>query len=118
MGLFNVTIDIGSPGVEVSAMVDSGSIHTMAPESLLTRLGIAPLDRIGYALADGSVVEYDYGMAPISIDGIDAPGRYCPVIFGPDDEFLLGATTLEIFNLMADPVEGRLVPRVFRARPV
>ena len=31
---------------------------------------------------------------------------------------LLGATTLEVFNLMVDPVLGELVPRELRARQI
>ena len=54
----------------------------------------------------------------IGIDGIDGIEWHCPVIFGPEDQYLLGATTLEIFNLMVDPVAGELIPRVLRARPL
>ena len=54
-------------------------------------------------------------MARFGIDGREWP---CPVIFGPDDEYLLGATTLEIFNLMVDPVGQRLLPINHRARSI
>ena len=120
MGVLEVPLGIaGSPEEEpaiVSAMVDTGSIHTIIPESLLERLEIQPVDRFRYGLADGSEVEYDYGMACLKLQ--DQPMYFCPVIFGPDDQYLVGATTLEIFNLMVDPVDGVLVRRVPRARPL
>ena len=36
--------------------------------------------------------------------------RPCPVIFGPDGNYLLGASTLEAFNLVVDPVGEQLLP--------
>ena len=120
VGVFEVEVGVGSPGegelTQVAAMVDTGAVHSMLPASLLTRLNVTPLERICYTLADGSSVEYDYGMAFLGIEGYQE--RYCPVIFGPEEQYLLGATTLEFFNLMVDPLEGTLIPKVYRARPV
>ena len=119
MGIFEVTVGVGHPGggdlVPVSATVDTGAAHSMMPESLLRQLSMAPREQAGYALADGRVVEYGYGMARFGIDGREWP---CPVIFGPDDEYLLGATTLEIFRLTVDPAGQRLLPAEYRARPI
>ena len=42
----------------------------------------------------------------------------CPVIFGPDGVYLLGATTLDIFSLTADPVNHTLVRVTREARPI
>ena len=50
-------------------------------------------------------MEWEIGVAQINIDGTEWP---CPVIFGPENQYLLGATTLEIFGLMVDPVAGEL----------
>ena len=120
MGIFQVTLGVGGPGAgeltPVSAMVDTGSAHSMLPASLLTRLNIAPLERFVYELADGSAVEYDYGMARLGLNG--SPERYCPVIFGPEGQYLVGATTLAVFNLTADPAAGTLIRRIGKARPV
>ena len=33
-----------------------------------------------------------------------------PVIFGPDNRYLLGASTLQNFNLVADTSNHRLIP--------
>lgn len=119
MGVFDVPLGVaGSPNddpVMVSATVDTGAIHSMIPASLLTQLGVQPSDRFLYGLADGSEVAYDYGMACLTLQGF--PPFYCPVIFGTENQFLVGATTLEIFNLMVDPVDGALIRRVPRARP-
>ncbi|CAI8028094.1 hypothetical protein GBAR_LOCUS16014 [Geodia barretti] len=120
VGVFEVPLGIGSPGegepTLVSALVDTGAIHSMIPASLLSQLQVAPLEKFSYALADGGEVKYDFGMARLGI--ADYPERYCPVIFGPEDQYLIGATTLEFFNLMVDPVEGKLIRRMHQARPV
>ena len=70
--------------------------------SLMTRLGIEPRQQLGFILE-----QYGYGFAWFSIGGDE---RLCPVIFGPDDDYLLGATTLEAFNLLVDPAGEQLLP--------
>ena len=99
----------------VTALVDTGAAHSVMPESLLTRLGLQPIEYRPYAIADGSEVEYGYGMACFGIEGREFP---CPVIFGAEDQFLLGATTLQIFNLMVDPSEEQLITKPLRARAI
>ena len=119
MSIFEVEVGIGrhfaGPVVQVQALVDTGAFNSMMPASLLHRLGISPTERRKYALADNSEIEWEIGEAYISIDGTE---WHCPVIFGPEGQYLLGATTLEIFGLMVDPVAGELVPRIIRARPL
>ncbi len=119
VGVFEVTLGVGGPDSgplnQVSATVDTGAIHSMLPESFLRGMNVAPLERFNYSLADGSRVRYDYGMARFGIG--DYKKRYCPVIFGPEGQYLLGATTLEIFNLMVDPVDMELIPKTYQARP-
>ena len=87
----------------------------MMPESLLTELDYAPWCQLQFALADGRKIEYGQGTVNLRIGDHELP---CQVIFGPDNEYLLGASTLEIFNLMVDPMEGQLVPKRYRARPI
>ena len=119
MGSFNVTMGVGHVDggdlTDVSAMVDTGAAHSILPASLLAYLNVLPRRQDRYVLADGSEKEYGYGVARISIDSEEWP---CPVIFGDEDVYLLGATTLEIFGLMVDPVGERLLPRTYRARPI
>ena len=52
--------------------------------------------------------EYEIGTAQIRIDG---RSRFSVVVFGdPGTQPLLGAITLEEFNLGVDPVGRRLIP--------
>ena len=112
MGIFNVTIGIGHPEgrdlAQASATVDTGSIHTMLPADLLEGLRVRPSRSGIFEIADGSEVEYGYGIARISISGDEWA---CPVIFGPEGQYLVGATTLEIFGLMVDPGDQQPLPR-------
>ena len=119
MGLFTYDVSVGHLNggtlIPIRAMVDSGSIHSMLPESLLAQLNVSPLQQRSYVLADRSRREYGFGYVNIDVDGLTLP---CPVIFGPDDKYLLGATTLEAFELMVDPVAGDLVPRELYTGPI
>ena len=53
-------------------------------------------------MPDGSRAEYGVGEARFNIEGQE---QTCPVIFGPEDKYLLGATTLEDFDLVVDPTD-------------
>ena len=106
MGTFEVQIGVGHPMggnfLPVSALVDTGSTHSVIPESLLASLSLAPMERRTYRIADGNFIQRDVGEARFRIDDRE---RTCPVIFGPEGQYLLGATTLEIFDLMVDPTQ-------------
>lgn len=119
VGVFDVPLGIASSPndepITVSATVDTCAIHSMIPASVLAQIGVQSVDRFIYGLADGSEVEYGYGMACPTLQGF--PPFCCPVIFGAENQYLVGATALEIFNLMVDPVDGALIRRVPRARP-
>ena len=95
------------------ALVDTGATHTVLPDSLLRYLHIEPHEYDTWEFADGTTKEMGFGMARISIDGREWP---CPVIFGPEDQYLIGATTLQIFSLMVDPEGEELIRRTYRAR--
>ena len=111
MGTFDVELRIGPADLSVwetvNAPVDTGSTCSMAPASLLRRLGIEPEETVEFELAGGEVVEYETGFAAFAVEGRRGWAR---VIFGPDGEYLMGATTLEDLALMVDPVNLRLVP--------
>ncbi len=111
MSMFKVAVGVGHLDggdlAPVSPVVDTGAAHSMLPESLMKQLSIEPEQQLGFILADGSRVKYGYGFARFRIDGYVRP---CPVIFGPDGNYLLGASTLEIFNLVVDPTGERLLP--------
>ncbi len=120
MGIFEVSLGVrgknGGGPVEVLAMVDTGATDTVIPPSILMEVGVEVEARRRFTLADGSHVELGVGEARLSLNNQEWT---CPVVFGTDEEqVLLGATTLEIFNLMVDPVLGELVPRELRARQI
>ncbi len=109
--MFKVNIGMGHPGggdfYPVDAIVDTGAAHSMLPASLLDGLNIAPLQQLGFILADGSRVRYGFGVARFRIDDQERP---CAVIFGQNNNYLLGASALEMFNLLVDPSGESLVP--------
>ena len=87
-------------------LVDTGATDSMAPASELQRAGIQRRGRKRYELADGTVVEYDYGFAEIEIMNEVNVGR---VIFGPENsEPLLGVTVLESAGIVVDPANQQL----------
>jgi clan AA aspartic protease len=111
MGLIHVTVSLRATeksrkNYEADFLVDSGATDSMAPASKLERAGIRRRGRMAYELADGSTVEYDFGLAEIEFMGEITSGR---VIFGPDDcEPLLGVTALESVGIIVDPANRRL----------
>lgn len=111
MPTITVPITVGNLGggdlAAATAVVDTGADHSLLPAALLARLGVAPLERMLFVRDDGRRDEYGIGIARIAIDGRERP---CPVVFGPDGAYMLGASTLEIFNLRADWTNGRLAP--------
>ena len=111
MGTFYQAVKVGNPAggdmVEINAMVDTGALDSMFPASLLAGLHLQPARYFEYTVADGRQIQLPYGQALI---GINDDTWVCPVVFGPGDEALLGATTLEIFKLLVDPTRGVLRP--------
>ena len=108
MGIFYETIGVGNPfgggAATVSALVDTGATYTILPATLLMGLGIAAMDRTILVFADGRREEYDIGEALIVIGRNEA---LYPAIFGPEGRYLLGASALEIFGLLVNPVSER-----------
>ncbi|HEV3144258.1 MAG TPA: aspartyl protease family protein [Gemmataceae bacterium] len=111
MGLIHVTVTLRSlqqsrKKYEAVFLVDTGATDSMAPGLALRKAGIRRRGRMSYELADGSTVEYDFGLAEIEFMGELTSGR---VIFGPDDsEPLLGVTALESVGITVDPASGKL----------
>ena len=111
MGTFRVPLQVGNPDnglvQTVEALVDTGATFSMMPSSLLEELGIEPVRSVTFRIASGEAVEYPTGVASFAAEGLDEVAR---VIFGPEDHYLMGATTLEDLLLVVDPVGRRLVP--------
>lgn len=111
MGLIHVTVTLRASQkarkkFEADFLVDTGATDSMAPASKLRRAGIKPRGRMTYELADGSAVEYDFGLVEIEFMGELTSGR---IIFGPDGcEPLLGVTALESVGIVIEPSTQRL----------
>ena len=87
-------------------LVDTGATGSMAPASRLTNAGILPVGRTAYELADGTVHEYQFGLAQIEFMGEVTAGR---VIFGPEGvEPILGVRALESVGVTLDPATHTL----------
>ena len=111
MGLTHVTVKLKKPaavngGYEADFLVDTGATDSLAPASELRNAGIEPVGKTVYELANGRVVEYEFGLAEISFMGEITAGR---VIFGPDNaEPILGVTALESVGITIDPATRTL----------
>ena len=110
MGTFSVIIEIGDSQGQtfesVEALVDTGTTYTVLPQEALVRLGIQPIETVSFELADDRIVEYQVGEARVRLDGRE---RTTLVVFGPEGSApLLGATTLQLFNLAVDSTRERL----------
>jgi len=111
VGMVHVTVTLRSTEksrrkYESLFLVDTGATDCMAPGSALKRAGIKPRGRMTYELADGSTIEYDFGLAEIEFMGEVTSGR---VIFGPDAcGPLLGVTALESVGITVDPATQKL----------
>ena len=112
MGTFTVSIQISDLAHRhlraVDALVDPGASDTVLPREVLEELGVQPLRKKPYRLADDRIAQFDVGEARLRLDGEE---NVVPVVFGErGGPVLLGATALEIFKLGVDPVGKRLVP--------
>jgi predicted aspartyl protease len=120
MGSFRVPLEVGKPvngeGREnaatesVTALVDTGATFSMIPASVLERLGIVADDTVLVRIATHDVVEFPVGEASFSAEG--RRRRTSPVIFGPENHYIMGAMALESLLLTVDPVNERLVPYI------
>ena len=112
MGIFRVPLQVGNPFTGqteiVEAIVDTAAADSVMPSSLLRRLSIEPVRIRRYRTASGERVEYEVGWASFSAEGERCIAN---VVFGPEENPLMGATTLEQLYLAVDPVDQRLVPQ-------
>ena len=111
MGTFRVPLTVGNlttgASETVNALVDTGATYSMIPASVLGRLGIIPVRSRRFLVASGERVEFQTALAHFETAGYEGEAR---VVFGPEGQFLLGATTLEDMLLVVDPIGKRLVP--------
>jgi predicted aspartyl protease len=111
MGTFTTTIGVAAsadgPFEAIEALVDSGATYTLLPSSRLRRLGVEPIDREAFLLADGRRIEREVGQVWVRIgDRV----RMSVAVFGPEEgPALLGAVTLEEFALGIDTLRRELI---------
>ena len=95
-------------------LVDTGAMDTMAPASALKKIGIKPVGKDLYELANGDVVEFEHGNAEMEFMGEIIATR---ILFGPDhSDPILGVVALEAAGFLVDPNNQTL--RKLRARPL
>ncbi len=115
MGLIHLTVKLKSLGsangtYEAKFLIDTGATDSLVPASELNKIGVRPVGKQTYELANGEVVEYEFGLVEISLMDVVTAGR---VIFGPDNsEPILGVTALESVGIVVDPAN-----RTFRRLP-
>jgi clan AA aspartic protease len=111
MGLTRITVKLKSLGssngtYEAEFLVDTGATDSLAPGSDLSRIGVQPVGRKAYELANGQLVEYEFGLVEIAFMDEVTAGR---IIFGPDGvEPILGVTALESVGITLDPASRTL----------
>jgi len=110
MGLTYVTVSLNAAGhrkkYQSRFLVDTGATDTLVPGDQLRKIGIKPIGKMAYEMADGSLEEFEFGLAEISFMGEITAGR---VIFGPDGvEPLLGVTALESVGIVVDATNRTL----------
>ncbi len=113
MGLNALLIEVANPGKPkiretLEFLVDSGAVYSVVPARILKKLGIKPISREEFHLADGSTIIRKKGIAFFKygsrVGGAD-------VVFGEKgDSLLLGALTLEALGLALDPLQRSLKP--------
>ena len=111
MGLTKVTTKLTSfddprQSYESVFLVDTGATNSMAPADELEKLGVKPVGRMAYELADGTVREFPFGLVRIEFMGEITAGRV--VFAGRGTEPLLGVTALESVGIMVDPANQTL----------
>lgn len=113
MGLTFLEIEVGNPAnpqktQSLEFLVDSGAIYSVVPAPVLKKLGIKPIGKEEFILANGEKIIRKKGVALFKYAGKVGGAD---VIFGePEDSTLLGAFTLEALGLMLDPLRRELKP--------
>jgi predicted aspartyl protease len=115
VGLFQVHVRVSNSRdpdrwFDEKFWVDTGAFLTSIPEDRLHEIGITPDRTRRVVLADGRETRYLQGQAVLSVEEIQE-SAVSPVLFGPPGSlFLLGALSLELFAVQADPVSQKLKP--------
>lgn len=113
MGITNLEITVSNPALpkkktKAQFLVDSGAAYSVMPAKVLKSLGVLPVSKRRFILANGEPVEWPIGNALFQYQKETGAS---PVIFGDkDDIYLLGVVTLESLGLTLDPIRRELKP--------
>lgn len=113
MGLTVLEVEIANPAEpavteKLEFLIDSGAVYSVVPTPVLNRLGIRPLAKETFRLANGEKIVREKGVAVFRLGDHVGGGD---VIFGEEgDSVLLGALTLESLGLVLDPLKRELKP--------
>lgn len=112
---FKVTIKVAGwgnglpePTREMEVLVDTGAAYTSLPQKILKKLNVPVRGKMVLRLADGSLIERDYGPC-----GIFVVNRWVgtTVLFSKDEDLpLLGTNTMDDASVGVDIHKKRLVP--------
>ncbi len=111
MGLIHVTVALknlapAGGAYEADFLVDTRATDSLAPADELKKIGMEPAGKMSYERADGTLHEYEFGLAQIEFMGEITAGR---VISGPSRaEPILGVTALESVGITIDPANRTL----------
>ena len=118
MGLTHVAVSLlnsdSKSTYNADFLVDTGAWDTMAPASELKKIGIKPDGKDFFELANGELVEFEYGVAKLKFMNVTTGIR---ILFGPEScEPILGVVALESAGFIVDPKNQTL--RKLKARPL
>jgi predicted aspartyl protease len=118
MGSFSVKVRVWNPAQpqeieEFDARVDAHSTFSWISRARLERLGISPTRKMGFYLKPGHIVEWDMASVYVAIDS--GPVGDVVVMAEAGEEEVIGAHTINGLGMVADLVQGKLVPTVMWA---
>lgn len=111
MGLIHLSVKLRSlsssnGAYEADFLVNTGATDSLVPASELKAIGVEPVGKQTYELANGEAVEYEFGLVEIVFMDEVTAGR---VIFDPDNsDPILGVTALESVGIVVDPANRTL----------
>lgn len=105
MGLTHIAVQVrkikSKENFTAKFLVDTGAWNSFAPANELKKIGIEPIGKKVFELANGQLEEYEYGYAEMEFMDEVVLAR---IIFGPDNtEPLLGVAALEDAGFLVDP---------------
>ena len=101
-----VSASLSGPSKALSLLVDTGASYSILPRSLLRELGVRPLRKERFELADGTPIRREVGIAYLRYR--EKPAATYVIFGGSQDSPVLGILALEELGYQVDPVNQRL----------